>query len=100
MCLVKFILRNAVIKLNTQLTGKSNSPTALLPGYVSGSPSSIVIQLKDELEPLLVEYWESKCDTTEEAEAVMRKHPKWFGVVDGCQLHLALMGLREESPEE
>lgn len=98
--LVRDILRNAVAKLKLSITGKSESTSMLLPGYVSASPTSMVIPLQDELEYLIKDYFMSICDSEEEAMELIRAHDKWYGIIDGCQLHAAIMELRDEIPDE
>ena len=99
LCLVRKIQANAVQKLKLILTGKSKNPSILLLGFMSGSPTSIVIPLVDELRYLLYEYWSSILESKEEVEERIKMHPTWYGVIDGCQLHAAIVELREEIPE-
>ncbi len=104
MCIPLWLIRkrqnNAVAKIKCLLTGNSKSPSAIIQGYVSGSPSSVVIALVDELHELLVDYWESLCDTKEEAADIMKQHPIWYGIVDGCHFHAAVTELQNEQREE
>ncbi len=87
-------------KLEVILTGKSKAPSVLLPGYVSGSPTSIVVPLVDELEDLLHEYWSSVLSSEEKVLDKIKMHSQWYGVVDGNLLHEAIMQLRDEIPSD
>lgn len=100
LCLMREVLQNAVKKLKLILSGKSKSPSVLLPGYVSSSPSSLVVPLEEELKYLLYQYWESVLETKEEAEATIAVHKRWYGIVDGCQIHEAVIQLRTEIPRD
>ena len=96
--LIRKRIENAVARIKCTLRGRSK--TALVSGFISGSPTSVVIPLVDELNVVLVEYWESVCETEEEAEEVIKSREKWFGIVDGCHLHAGIMELRDECPSE
>lgn len=91
---------NAVAKLKCTLTGRSKSPVEHLFGYVSASPSFIVIELKDELRDLLVSYWESARPDEEDVTQIIMGQPKWYGIVNGCQFHSAVSELQAEDPSE
>lgn len=98
--LLREIQDNAVQKLKVILTGQSQSPSALLSGFTSGSPTSIVVPLEGELENLLHAYWTSVLDTEEEVTNTILVHSKWYGIVDGNILHEAIMQLRSENPSQ
>ncbi len=100
LCLVRAIQINAVQKLKALLTGKSKSSSVYLPGYFSGSPTVLVIPLENELRTLLEEYFSSVCETEDEVQATIAIHSKWYGIIDGCQLHQAIMELRDELPSQ
>ena len=98
--LVRSIIKNAVKKLKTLLSGRSRFSSSALPGYFSGSPCSMVIPLEGELQILLHDFFASQYETEEEVQAAMRVHEKWYGIVDGCQIHAAIMELRDECPSQ
>lgn len=64
----------------------------------SGSPTSIVVPLVVDLAYLLDEHMETICDSVDDAEAMKSRHNVWYGVLDGCQLHSAIMELIDEIP--
>ena len=93
-------MANAVAKFKCILTGKTKSWSQRICGYVSGSPTFTVIELKDELRFLLVSYWEANKEPEEDVEDIIKSKPKWFGIVDGCHFHAAVTELQDEQPDE
>lgn len=96
---------NAVRKLkaiingqNLTDTGYDNNSDSTLTGFVSGSPTSVVVPLVGNLAFLLDEHFESLGLGSEDVKAMKSKHEIWHGVVDGCQLHGAIMGSRRDMP--
>lgn len=96
---------NAVKKLKSVINGDaineavcdSNNETTLT-GFVSGSPTSVVVPLNGDLLYLLDDYFASREISPEDAEVMKAEHSVWYGIVDGCQLYHAIMESRRNSP--
>lgn len=71
-----------------------------LTGFVSGSPTSVVVPLVGDLVILLDEYFEDQGQSKEDAEELKKAYELWFGVVDGCQLHGAIFKCQKRWPKK
>ena len=65
---------------------------------VSGSPTSVVVPLKGDLLHLLDDYLLSLGMSPEEVALEKQAHEFWFGIIEGCQLHGAILQLIKEKP--
>lgn len=97
--LVRVHSRNAIERLKAIITGNSKCQDLLLSGMFSGTPTSVVVPLEGDLITLLDEYLSKHFDNPDDAAAMKSKYPKWFGVIDGCQLRQAIHELMDEEPE-
>ena len=94
--LVRRLIKNAVKKLRAIISGSSESVANALPGMVSGTPSCCVVPLVGKLESILDDWLKTKCKTPEEAALHKSTHAVWYGIVDGCHLHVAIQEERDE----
>ena len=93
-------IENAIRRLITILGGSSNDNQSVfgLTGMVAGTPTSVVVPLVGELSYLVDEYLEELHGSKEDVECEKHAHEVWYGIIDGCHFHGALMKLREMSP--
>lgn len=93
---------NAIERLINLLTGTSsqrqNAPA--LSGMVSGAPTCIIVPLIGELSYIVTEHLEELHGSSDDVESERNIHKEWFGVIDGCQFHGALMRLRVKFPSK
>lgn len=89
----------AVRKLKNIFTGK-NSNTNALSGIISGSPTAVVVELTGDLNPLVSKYFIDAGYAPEDVIEKKSTYNNWYGVIDGCQFHGALMELAEDNPKE
>ncbi len=98
-CIPLYLIRqrstNAIQRLMYMFDGKTDN--YILPGIVSGTPSSIVVPLTGELAKIAHEYFSSEGKSKEDIDEIMSKHELWYGIIDGCQFHGAIMKLREQN---
>lgn len=103
-CIPLYLMRNknsnAVATLKAIVNGDSHVHDRMLTGMVSGSPTSIIVPLQGELTSALDQYLEKQCDSIDDARAMKDRQDCWYGVVDGCQLHGAIMELMSELPSK
>ncbi len=103
-CIPLYLFRkrsnNAVKKLKAIFLGQHSMTNVALPGIVSGTPTSAVVPLIGELEHYIKDYLLEEGYTEEDLEEKIKKHEKWFGVIDGCQFYSAIMELRQEYPDK
>ena len=97
--LVRRKSNNAIQKLRTIINGDSISPSTILPG-TSGTPTSIAVPLTGELMYLMDEWIESNATAPDEVAYMKAQNTAWYGIVDGCQLHAAIMQLRTINPSK
>ena len=97
--LVRYDSRNAIERLKAILTGSIKAQDLLLSGMFSGSPTSIVVPLVGDLATYLDDYLSDHYDSADDAAAAKATFPRWYGVIDGCQIRQALHELMDEIPE-
>ena len=59
----------------------------------------MVVPLFGDLEVYLDDYLKKKYPNEGDRELVRKSHDVWYGIIDGCQFHQALLELREEDPD-
>ena len=105
-CIPLFLNRelceNAVLRLAAIINGTSNNAKAgSLTSMVSGAPSSIVVPLTGELAFLVDEHIEKLSRTSDRqicTETFKARFDVWHGIVDGCQMHGAILHNMKEFP--
>ncbi len=92
--------RNAVRKLKAIFQGEFSESMESLSGLISGTPTSVVVPLTKELDYLISDYFINQNYGEKDVEAIKRSEEVWYGVIDGCKFHCAIMELREEQPHQ
>ncbi len=98
--LVRNLINNAVRKLKSIFTGAASTYSTSLNGFVSGKPTSVVVPLVKELESYIADYFVSEGYTAEDAEQMKESSSIWYGIIDGCHVHSAILELKEEHPDK
>ncbi len=105
-CIALFLSRkrsdNAVMRLKSILDGKGAKRCAdiRLSGMTSGAPTSIIVPLLGDLEYLVDEHLETHTHDRHGKRLLKSDHQIWFGVVDGSQVHCAIVELAYEQPSK
>ncbi len=100
LCLFRRKSNNAIKKLKAIFDGRHSTFSASLPGLVSGTPTSVLVPLKADLEHHISDYFLGEGRSQQDAEELKSKHDIWFGIIDGNQFHAAIMELRGENPSK
>ena len=86
-CIPLYLCRNksamAIRKLKAILRGKESENNTIT-GVVSGSPSSIVVELLGDFEHHIDKYLKSIGYSSNDAIQLKSKRERWFGIIDGC----------------
>ena len=99
LCLVRKISvhgRNRLINsfLGRLSTHHFNSPA----GIVAGPSPAQVVPLTGALQPLLLDYFKSMDLDAAEVKSRSSQFDSWFGVIDGCHRHSAIIMLMNSDP--
>ncbi len=100
-CIPLYLIRQksvpAVRKLVAIFEGKASSDHSIS-GIASGLPSSVVVPLVNDLEPFIIDYFILEGYTEQDAKAMKAAHKDWYGIIDGCHFHAAIIELKRISP--
>ena len=73
---------------------------ANLSGMISGPPTWIVVPLVGDLIRFLDEYIVSTFREADQAKEFRESHQQWYGIVEGCHVHAAILVLRKKIPSK
>lgn len=98
---IRSLCRSGIGRLKSIFTRANSKRNGVHIGFVAGSDVSIVIEMTAELRPFLLTYlMQDEGMTREDAEVHADSKDKWYGVVDGRQVHSALLELGDELPSQ